>query len=145
MGLTLDQAVTFASLIEMETMQESEKRLIAEVIWRRLKRGEPLGIDAAIIYGIPDYDGDIKWVHLRDAKNRYNTRIHKGLPPTPIGAVSRVSLEAVLEPTNFGYYYYVLDAVDHTHHTFSKTLAEHNLNVQKYLRASRQPTIQKSR
>ena len=141
MGLSLDQAVAFASLIELETMQAKEKPQIAEVIWRRLKAGAPLGIDAAIIYGIPNYDGDIKWVHLKDEKNPYNNRIHKGLPPTAIGAVSTSSLLAVLEPTNLGYYYYMLDATDHTHHVFSRTLAEHNALVQKYLRAIRSSTL----
>jgi UPF0755 protein len=134
LGLSLSQAVTFASLIEMETMQEDEKPMIAEVIWSRLKKGEPLGIDAAIIYGIPDYDGDIRWRDLKDAKNPYNTRIHRGLPPTPIGAVSRSSLEAVLNPTKLGYYYYVLDSTDQTRHVFSKTLSEHNALVKKFLK-----------
>jgi UPF0755 protein len=134
-GLTLYQAVTFASLIELETMQESEKPQVAEVIWRRLKKSENLGIDAAIIYGIPNYTGDITWDHLKDTKNPYNTRVHKGLPPTPIGSPSLSSLTAVLNPTNFGYYYYMLDASDHTKHVFSKTQTEHNANVQRYLKS----------
>jgi UPF0755 protein len=134
-GLTLTQAVTFASLIELETMQEEEKPMIAEVIWSRLKKGEPLGIDAAIIYGIPDYDGDIRWKDLKDAKNLYNTRLHRGLPPSPIGAVSISSLEAVLNPTNLGYYYYMLDSADQTRHVFSKTLSEHNALVKKFLKS----------
>jgi UPF0755 protein len=134
-GLTLTQAVTFASLIELETMREEEKPMIAEVIWSRLKKGEPLGIDAAIIYGIPDYDGDIRWKDLKDAKNPYNTRLHRGLPPTPIGAVSKSSLEAVLNPTNLGYYYYMLDSTDQTRHVFSKTLDEHNVLVKKFLKS----------
>ncbi len=140
-NLTLNQAVIFASLIELETMQEEEKPMISEVIWNRLKKGEALGIDAAIIYGIPNYTGDIKWQHLKDEKNLYNTRIHRGLPPTAIGAVSRSSLEAVLNPTKFGYYYYMLDAIDRTHHVFSKTGQEHNINVQKYLRSIRNEQV----
>ena len=136
-NLTLPQAVTFASLIELETMQETEKPMIAEVIWSRLKRGEPLGIDAAVIYGIPNYAGDITWAHLKDAKNIYNTRIHHGLPPGAIGAVSRSSLEAVLKPTKLGYYYYMLDATDRTHHVFTRTAKEHNAAVQKYLQSLR--------
>ncbi|SMF54935.1 endolytic transglycosylase MltG [Pseudobacteriovorax antillogorgiicola] len=126
--LSLKQAVTFASLIEMETTHEDEKTMISEVIWNRLKKGEPLGIDAALIYGIKDYQGDIKWKHLKDAKNPYNTRIHKGLPPGPIGAVSGSTLEAVLNPTDEGYYYYVLKAGT-TRHYFTKTLKEHNKYV----------------
>ena len=128
-GLSLTQAVTMASLIELETMREEEKPMIAEVIWSRLKNGEPLGIDAAIIYGIDGYDGDLKWKDLKNTKNPYTTRLHRGLPPTPIGAVSKSSLVAVLNPTNLGYYYYVLDSADQTRHVFSKTLNEHNALV----------------
>jgi len=129
MGLTLDQAVIFASLIELETQLDDERPLISEVIWRRLKDKAPLGIDAALIYGIADYKGDLKWSHLQDAKNPYNTRIHVGLPPTAIGAPGTKSLEAVLTPTSLGHYYYVLKLGTKQHH-FSKTLKEHNEHVQ---------------
>ncbi len=135
-GLTLAQAVVFASLIQMETRLDEEKSLISEVIWRRLKDKAPLAIDAALIYGIPDYAGDLKWSHLQDAKNPYNTRIHVGLPPTAIGAPGVQALEAVLTPSNFGYYYYVL-MPDLTRHHFSKTLAEHNLHVKKLLNSTK--------
>jgi len=134
-NLTLHQAVTFASLIEMETLHLDEKPLVSEVIWRRLKENMPLGIDASIIYGIPDYDGNIRRVHLDDPKNPYNSRIHRGLPPTPIGSVSRESLAAVLTPSNMGYYYYVLKPGDTNRHHFSKTLAEHNQHVRNLVRA----------
>ena len=136
-GLSLNKAITFASLIEMETTHEDEKAMISEVIWNRLKRGEPLAIDAALIYGIKDYRGDIKWKHLRDRSNPYNTRIHKGLPPSPIGAVSASTLEAVLNPTNEGYYYYVLK-LGTTRHYFTKTLKEHNKYVNLLLEQQKQ-------
>jgi UPF0755 protein len=133
-GLSLNEAVTFASLIEHETSFDEEKPLVAEVIWNRLKRKMPLGIDAALIYGIADYAGDIKWVHLRDAKNPYNTRIHKGLPPGPIGSPHISSLLAILNPSQEGYYYYVLDKELSGRHRFTKTLKEHNLYVEKLKR-----------
>jgi UPF0755 protein len=136
-GLSLNDAVTFASLIELETMQEAEKPIISEVIWRRLKQGDALGIDAAIIYGISNYAGDITWNHLKDKNNPYNTRIHRGLPPTAIGAVSKTSLEAVLKPTNLGYYYYMLDADDQTKHVFSRTAAEHGEQVKRFLKSQK--------
>lgn len=136
LGLDLKQAVTFASLIELETGQESEKKLVSEVIWRRLRANDFLGIDAAIIYGITGYQGDLTWKHLRDPANPYNTRLHRGLPPSPIGSPSRTSLEAVLAPTDFGYYYYVLDADNPGTHHFSKTGAEHALYVRKLVKTT---------
>lgn len=137
LGLTLHEAVTFASLIEKETQVNDENPKVAEVIWRRLKAGEPIGIDAAVIYGIKDYRGDIKWKHLKDRSNPYNTRIHKGLPPGPIGSVSRSSMAAVLNPTDEGYYYYVLKADSNGRHHFSKTLEEHNRYVQRLLESQK--------
>lgn len=134
--LSLNQAVTFASLIEKETLTDEERPKIAEVIWRRLKKGEPLGIDAALIYGIKDYQGDITWKHLKDPENKYNTRIYKGLPPTPIGSPTVASLSAVLSPTNQGYYYFVrLPGKDKKHH-FSKSYREHTNYVNKWIKAS---------
>ncbi len=138
LGLTLHQAVTFASLIELETQLEEEKPLIAEVIWNRIKAKMPLGIDAALIYGIPDYKGDILWSHLSDKTNPYNTRIHQGLPPTPIGAPGVNSLLAILSPTTHGYLYYVLMPGTVRHH-FSKTLKEHNEQVKKLVEATKKP------
>ncbi len=137
-GLDLNQAVTFASLIELETANDAERNLISEVIWNRFKDKAALGIDAAIIYGIKDYDGDIKNRHLADASNPYNLRIHPGLPPTAIGSPSRKSLLAVLTPSNEGYYYYVVDVEKGKHHHFSKSLSEHNRYVRKLVKVRRQ-------
>lgn len=136
-GLTLTEAVTFASLIEKETMKQFEKPLVSEVIWNRIKRKMPLGIDAAIIYGIKNYDGDIKWKDLRNRNNPYNTRIHRGLPPGPIGAVSKTSLQSVLVPTKHGYLYYVLIPGRNGEHKFTKTLSEHNKYVKKLINYKR--------
>jgi len=134
--LDLHQGVIFASLIERETQVDEERVMVSEVIWNRLKSGEALGIDAALIYGIVDYQGDIKTVHLRDGKNLYNTRIHKGLPPSPIGAISMTSLRAVLNPTQFGYRFYVLGTDGSKQHHFTKTLTEHELYVKQLIQAS---------
>jgi UPF0755 protein len=135
-GLTLEQAVIMASLIELETPHDDERSLVSEVIWRRLNKKIALAIDATIIYGIKDYKGNLTRKHLKDASNPYNSRIHQGLPPTPIGSPSRASLEAVLTPTDQGYMYYVLDLETGKHH-FSKTLREHNRYVQKLIKDTR--------
>ncbi len=129
--LSLQEAVTFASLIELETRIEEEKPKVAEVIWRRLRSKVALAIDASIIYGIDSFDGNLRWKHLKDKSNLYNTRVHRGLPPTPIGSPSRSSLEAVLSPTDEGFFYYVLDLADGSRHHFSKSLQEHNRHVKK--------------
>jgi len=137
LGLSLNQAVIFASLIELETPNDDEKPFVAEVIWRRLKANTTLGIDAALIYGIKDYDGDIRSKDLNDRSNKYNTRIYPGLPPTAIGSPAISSLRALLVPSNEGYYYYVVDANNPGRHYFSKTLREHNARVRELVRKGR--------
>jgi len=132
-GLTLHQAITFASLIELETPYDQERSEVSEVIWNRLKHKIALAIDASIIYGISDYQGDLKTRHLKDPTNPYNTRVHLGLPPGPIGAPSLKSLAAVFNPSHSGYFYYVLD-LETVRHKFSKSLSEHNKSVRKFLK-----------
>ena len=138
MGISLYEAVIFASLIELETKYDDERPFVSEVIWSRYKDGVALAIDASIIYGIKDYSGNLTRRHLRDAKNPYNTRVHKGWPPTPIGAPSVQSLAAILTPSDNGYYYYVVDASKGDRHHFSKTLKEHNAWVRKLVKSQRQ-------
>lgn len=129
--LSLYESLIFASLIEKEVSDYSEYEKVSEVIWNRLNKNIGLGIDAALIYGIKDYNGDIKFSHLRDKSNPYNTRIHRGLPPTPICSPTRKALEAILNPTDKGYFYYVHDIEKGNLHHFSKTLKEHNKYVRK--------------
>ena len=136
-GISLFKAVIIASLIEKETMLEDEKTLISEVIWNRLKKRMPLGIDASIIYGIKNFDGNLTFKHLKDKKNPYNSRVRLGLPPGPIGAPSVSSLLAVLNPANEGNYFYVLLPGGESRHHFSKTLQEHNRYVKKLVKAQR--------
>ena len=135
--LSLDQGVTLASLIERETRADEERPIVSDVIHNRLKRKMVLGIDASIIYGIKDFDGNLRYRHLQDKQNSYNTRIHPGLPPTPICSPGLPSLEAVVSPSGHGYLYYVVDADDFSKHRFAKKLSEHNQNVKAYWKAKR--------
>ena len=131
LNISLEDAVIFSSLIEKETSFDQEKSMISEVIWNRLNKKIHLGIDAALIYGIKDYDGDITFKHLKDSTNPYNTRIHLGLPPTAISNFTIKSFEAVFTPTSYGYLYYVLIPGGlNKQHKFSKTFKEHNHHVQ---------------
>jgi UPF0755 protein len=132
LGLTIVEAVNMASLIEREAFVEEEKSQISEVIWNRYRHKISLGIDAALLYGLPD--GKLNTTALRDKTNPYNTRIHVGLPPTPICSPSTSSLAAVLRPTQAGWYYYVLLPDTSKRHAFSRTLREHNQHVQALVR-----------
>ncbi len=128
LGLTLVQAVNMASLIEREAFVEAEKPQISEVIWTRYQRKISLGIDATLLYGMPEGTA-ITTAALHNRENLYNTRVHIGLPPTPICSPSTTSLAAVLHPTKEGWLYYVLIPDGSKRHVFSRTLHEHNQHV----------------
>lgn len=134
--ISLHDGIIMASLIEKETALKDEKSQVAEVIWNRLNQKMPLGIDAALIYGIDNYQGDITNAHLNDRSNPYNTRIHKGLPPTPIGSATISSLLAVINPSKSGYLYYVLIPHSGGRHHFSQTYRQHQRYVSKLVRAT---------
>ncbi|HJN38021.1 MAG TPA: endolytic transglycosylase MltG [Gammaproteobacteria bacterium] len=118
---TLDDAITVASMIEMESAKKDEKALIASVIYNRLKVGMPLQIDASVQYGLK------KKVPITREDTHvdtpYNTYMHKGLPPGPLCFPGVDSLEAAMHPLKTKYFYYVLNS--YGYHTFSKTYQEH--------------------
>jgi UPF0755 protein len=121
------EALILASLIEKEGI---EKKQIAGVFVRRLKLGMKLQSDPTIIYALGnDFDGDIKRSDIL-MKHPYNTYHINGLPPGPIGLVSKGSIEAAINPEE-GTSLYFVSKGDGTHH-FSDTLKEHNQAVRKY-------------
>ncbi len=133
-GFDLRRWVTLASIVEKETGQESERPLVAAVFLNRLERGMRLESDPTVIYGIPDFDGDLRRRDLsRDTP--YNTYTRRGLPPGPIANPGRESLVAVLRPARVPYLYFV-SRNDGTH-AFAETLAEHTRNVDRYQRRRR--------
>jgi UPF0755 protein len=114
LGLSPYQVVIVASLIEREAAVASERPKIAAVIYNRLRSGEILGIDAALQYIDPDPSNGLTESDLH-IDSPYNTRIHKGLPPTPIASPGLASIKAALEPADVPYHYYVLCGADGSH------------------------------
>jgi UPF0755 protein len=129
-GLGAYDIIKVASLIESEAKTPGDRPLIASVIYNRLKQDMQLQIDASLIYA----RGDPKNRSLSNADKQinspYNTYANKGLPPTPIAAVSDASIEAALHPAETDYLYYVV--IDKQgNHAFATTLEEHEQNIQK--------------
>ncbi|MGH9712682.1 MAG: endolytic transglycosylase MltG [Candidatus Acidiferrales bacterium] len=133
-GLTLQQIVTLASLVERETPKPDERPLVAGVFYNRLNRGFPLQCDPTVQYALDVAGKPEKNVHSKDLHidSPYNTYLHRGLPPGPIANPGEASLRAALAPAQTDFMYFV--ANDHGGHFFSKTLAEHNRNVARYRR-----------
>jgi UPF0755 protein len=131
-SLTISQLVTLASIVEKETGNSAERPLVASVYENRLRIGMPLQCDPTVIYALElagRYDGNIRRDDL-SFDSPYNTYRYPGLPPGPIASPGRASLDAVVHPAESEYLYFV-SRNDGTH-VFSKTLAEHSQNVQKY-------------
>ena len=112
-GLSPREVVTVASLVETEAKLSEERPLVASVIYNRLRRDIPLGIDSTVIYASKAAG---KWrnngkVYQSDLErdSPYNTRKVRGLPPGPIAAPGQSSLEAALDPAQTDYLYYVRD------------------------------------
>ena len=123
--LNLLEWVTLASIVEKEAVVPEERSRIAGVFTSRLRRGQPLGADPTVEYGLgvrQTVDQPLTLAEV-NTPSPYNTYRNAGLPPTPIASPGLASLKAALRPENTPYLYFVA-RYDGTH-VFSRTLSEH--------------------
>jgi UPF0755 protein len=128
-GLSIRQLVTLASLVEKETGTAAERPLVAAVYANRLKIGMGMQADPTVIYALQKagrYDGNQRRDDLQ-FDSPYNTYRYAGLPPGPIAAPGKASLEAAAKPADVNYLYFV--SKNDGSHVFAATLDEHNKNV----------------
>ncbi|TMK25783.1 MAG: endolytic transglycosylase MltG [Actinobacteria bacterium] len=131
------QLLTIASMVEREAKVPGDRAKIAAVIYNRLKKGMPLGIDATIYYalemqkGIATYTKELTAAQLQ-LNSAYNTRTRTGLPPTPISNPGLASIEAAMKPAHVAYLYYVLAADGCGEHAFATTLAKFEADAAAY-------------
>ncbi len=128
-GWSIHEVVTLAAMIEKETGDPSERPIISSVFHNRLKKRMRLESDPTVIYGIPNFDGNITRKHLTQP-TPYNTYVIRGLPAGPIANPGKDALEAALYPLDTQFLYFV-SKKNKTHH-FSKTIREHVNAVRKY-------------
>ncbi|MBI4211273.1 MAG: endolytic transglycosylase MltG [Deltaproteobacteria bacterium] len=129
LGLTNHQVLTLASIVEKEAGSDEERPIVASVFWNRLKLKMPLQSDPTVIYGLKEFQGNLTRTDLQNP-HLYNTYVHPGLPPGPICSPSRASIEAVLNPAQTDYLYFV-SKNDGTHQ-FSADFADHTRAVMEF-------------
>ena len=117
-GLSLDQVVNIAAMIEKEAANDDERPLIASVIYNRMAQNMPLQIDSTIMYVLEEH-GDTLTVEDTQIDSPYNTYTNTGLPPTPIANPGAASISAAVKPASTNYLYYALDAESGTHQFFN--------------------------
>lgn len=125
-GLSVYQAITLASIVEQEVDNTTDQPIVAQVFLTRLARGVALGADATAGYASALASQPIN-VNI---ESPYNTRIHTGLPPGPIGTVTAAALAAVAHPANTLYLYFLSGDDKKTH--FSMTQAEHEAAIRQF-------------
>ncbi|MEZ4808801.1 MAG: endolytic transglycosylase MltG [Allomuricauda sp.] len=140
LGLTPNQVIALASIVQKETVKTEERPRVAGVYLNRIRNGILLQADPTVIYAIKketgNYDTIIKRVLYRDLEmdSPYNTYKYAGIPPGPITMPDISSIEAVLNAEKHDYFYFVADVSNFGYHMFAKTLAQHNRNKVQYTR-----------
>jgi UPF0755 protein len=130
-SLSLDQIIILASIIEREANSPTSMRMVSGILQNRLTIGMPLQADASIEYVLDKPLAELTPEDL-EIDTPYNTYLNKGLPPTPIGNPGKLAIQAVLEPMESEYYYYLTD--DNGEFHYAQTYAEHLRNIERYLR-----------
>jgi UPF0755 protein len=130
---TAYEALILASIVEKESALALERPRIAGVFTTRLRRGMRLQTDPTVIYGIgPTFDGNLRRADL-ERDGPYNSYTRSGLPPTPISLPGAASIEAAVRPDERGELYFVATGEPDGSHEFTRTLAEHEAAVRRYL------------
>lgn len=159
-GLSLDEVVILASIIERETLTKEERPIVAGILLKRLSAGWPLQADATLQYVVTTQKCYSRGTSLSRAESRdgtldtcgtsgfewwdtptnedkklkspFNTYTNRGLPPSPIANPGLSSIKAAIYPQNSSYWYYLHDRDGKIH--YAKTIEEHTENINRYLR-----------
>jgi UPF0755 protein len=125
---TLDQVVTLASIVESEVRSKEDRRIVAGIFLNRLKQGMALQSDATLTYvtGSKRSRSTTKDLQI---DSPYNTYKYRGVPPGPIGNPGETALQAVLDPAETSYLYFLTDKEGNV--LYARTLDEHAANRQK--------------
>jgi UPF0755 protein len=141
-GMSVNEVVTLASIVEGEVIFDEERPIVAGVYHNRLRRGMRLQADPTIQYIIPDGPRRLLYEDL-ETESPYNTYRNKGLPPGPVGNPGVRSILATLYPQQHNYLYFVANG--RGGHWFSRTFEEHARHVRNYRRERRRAVASQGR
>jgi len=130
-GLSFEEMVILASLVESEAKLDSERATIASVYLNRLDIDMLLQCDATVLYALGTHKEQVLYRDL-EYDSPYNTYRYAGLPPTAICNPGEASLKAACYPEDTNYYYYLWSKDEEVGHVFAKNSKEHASNRVKY-------------
>ncbi len=130
-GYTESQIIIMASLLEREANNATEAKIISGILWKRIKNGIALQVDAPFLYYLNKTSSQLTLTDLR-TDSVWNTYTNRGLPPAPIGNPGRDMILAAINPSTSNYLYYLHDNNGGIH--YGVTYADHLANKNKYLR-----------
>lgn len=122
--------LTFASLLEEEATAQSDRETIASVFYNRMKIDMPLQTDPTVLYALGEHKDRVLYADL-EVQDPYNTYVNKGLPPGPIAGAGKSSLEAVIDPSQTDYLFFLADKQGVNH--FTDSYDQHLKNRDLYL------------
>ncbi|HTM68166.1 MAG TPA: endolytic transglycosylase MltG [Candidatus Binatia bacterium] len=128
---TIFDVVTMASIVEREVKTDEDRRLVADIFWRRIEKGMPLQADSTVNYATGKSQPSVSFEDTKTV-SRYNTYKYPGLPLGPICNPGLASLKAAIDPEPNDYWYFLTDAEGKVH--YAATLDEHNRNKARYLK-----------
>ncbi|WP_028708538.1 endolytic transglycosylase MltG [Propionicicella superfundia] len=126
------QALIIASLIEGEVHTSEYQTKVARVIYNRLAKGMNLQLDSTVHYAVGKSGTVTTTDEDRKNSSPYNTYVHKGLPPGPIGSPGQSALEAAIAPDSGDWLYFVTVDLDTGETLFTSSYEEHEANVKKF-------------
>lgn len=142
-GLTPNEVMTLASIVDEETAKDDEKPMVARLYLNRLKRGMLLQADPTVKFALGEFGlRRILYAHLQ-TDSPYNTYKYAGLPPGPIRIPSVAAIESVLNPAKHTYIYMCAKEDFSGYHNFATTLSQHNANARRYQQALNKRGIKK--